>query len=99
MTHPTFEAVRTTLDMMADRHSCGIKDEFSCPPACAQFAKAVVDSIEARGGQCPLLIGEERGVSLTFSVGHRKVYYLICEDEVDVFSILTGSAYFTEGHP
>lgn len=83
-----FDAVRSTLDKMADRHSSGIRDAFSCPPSCATFAKAVVDSIEAEGRQCPRLLGEDDGVSvsLTFMLPDRKVFYAIGEDELDVFA-------------
>lgn len=82
----TFEAVRRTLDMMADRYAAGISDGFSCPPNCAVFAKAVVDSIEANGGPCPKLLGEDVGVSLTFMISDCKLFYGICEDEIAVFA-------------
>lgn len=82
----TFDAVRQTLDKMADRYRAGIRDAFSCHPSCAIFAKAVVDNIEAEGGPCPRLLGEEDGVSLTFMLDDKKVFYGIYEDEVDVFA-------------
>lgn len=87
MADPTFDLVRDTLDRMANRHIAGLDDVFSCPPPCSAFAKAVVDSIEASGGPCPRVLGEESGVSLTFQMRSKKVYYIIRMDECDVLAI------------
>ncbi len=84
--------VRAALVLMAHRHTSGIRDGFSCPPECATFAKAVVDSIEANGGPCPRLLGEHRGVSLTFMLEDRKLFYSICDTEIDVYAF--SKAYF-----
>lgn len=86
MTSAKFVTVRCTLDMMAERHSSGIRDVFSVPPVCVVFAKAVVDSIEASGGPCPKLLGEDDGVCLTFMLKDCKLFYCICEDEIDAFA-------------
>lgn len=85
-----FDSTRQALNRMAERYDARILDGFACSLPCAIFAKAVIDSVEAFGGPCPRLLGgDSNGVSLTFTVGYKKIFYVITDTDIDVFEIDT----------